>query len=386
MSLSAVIITGTNPIRAPRIRRQIKWLKLLGFSVKVIGRGEWPKNDVPYYRIGSPNWVQRYFAYIFLRRQQRFDFLIGSRVPGDCLGAISGAQLVVVNEIDLIPHGPFREAIMTPQKRVYFDVHEDHLSSLARNVLESIAFDSYNSWVRMQFDEFIAIRGFENVGFSTVEDSIARKYSKHMGADFKVVRNSPYFVEIEPHKVDTSRIQLVHHGMGTRSRGIEAAIKSLRSLPDFELHLYLVSTNWYLFKLKLLGLLHGVSKRLFLHRPVSTESIPLSISKHDVAIVLSPPVTENQLNALPNKFFESIQARLAVVVGPNPTMASIVKSSRNGIVLDGWMAKDLVEGLRGINGDEIARMKNASHTVAYEMSAESDFEVFRGLVTPRVET
>jgi len=386
VNLSAVIITGTNPVRAPRIRRQIKWLKLLGFSVTVIGRGEWPESDVPYFRIGSPTLVERYFAYIFLRRQQRFDFLVGSRVPSDCLGAISDAQLVVVNEIDLIPHGPFRDAIMTPQKRVYFDVHEDHLSSLARNILESIAFDSYNSWVRQQFDEFIANRGFENVGFSTVEDSIARKYSKHLGVDFEVIRNSPYFVEIEPHKVDTSRIQLVHHGMGTRSRGIEAAIKSLGSLPDFELHLYLVATNWYLAKLKLLSLFQGVSRRVFLHHPVSTESIPLSISKHDVALVLSPPVTENQLNALPNKFFESIQGRLAIVVGPNPTMSSIVKSCGNGIVLDGWTAKDLVQGLRGIQCDEITRMKNASHGVAYKMSAELDFEVFRRLITPGMET
>jgi hypothetical protein len=168
--------------------------------------------------------------------------------------------------------------------------------------------------------------------------------------------------------------------MGTRSRGIETAINVLGSLPDYELHLYLVATNWYLAKLKLLSLLRGVSKRLFLHRPVSTELIPLSISKHDVALVLSPPVTENQLNALPNKFFESIQARLAIVVGPNPTMSSIVTSSGNGIVLGGWKTKDLVDGLKGLSGEEITRMKNASHRVAYEMSAESDFEVFRRLV------
>lgn len=386
MNLSAVIITGTNPLRAPRIRRQIKWLKLLGFDVTVIGRGEWPKNDVPYFRIGSPTLVERYFAYIFLRRKQRFDFLVGSRVPAESLAAIHVAQLVVVNEIDLIPHSPFRDAILTPQKRVYFDLHEDHLSSLARNILESIAFDSYNSWVRMQWDQFIAIRGFENVGFSTVEDSIARKYSKHVGAKFEVIRNSPYSVEIEPHKVDPSRLQLVHHGMGTRSRGIETAIKALGSLPDYELHLYLVATSWYLAKLRLISLFRGVSKRLLLHRPVSTELIPLSISKHDVALVLSPPVTENQLNALPNKFFESIQARLAIVVGPNPTMSSIISSHGNGIVLDGWNTKDLVKGLKRLDCDEIIRMKGASHRVAFEMSAESDFEVFRGLVTPSLET
>jgi hypothetical protein len=74
-------------------------------------------------------------------------------------------------------------------------------------------------------------------------------------------------------------------------------------------------------KIKSLAIICGVSKRVIFHKPVPTKEISANVNRYDIALVVIPPITENELHALPNKFLESIQGRLAIVTGPNPRMA-----------------------------------------------------------------
>ena len=62
--------------------------------------------------------------------------------------------------------------------------------------------------------------------------------------------------------------------------------------------------------------------------------LPRMANDYDVGLYLLPPTNFNQRYALPNKFFEFIQGRLAIAIGPSPEMAKLVeRSNADGVIL-----------------------------------------------------
>jgi hypothetical protein len=169
----------------------------------------------------------------------------------------------------------------------------------------------------------------------------------------------------------------VHHGVGTTHRGIEASIIAMRSIPKrFTLNFHLVAGPMYLLKIRMLAFVCGVSQRVKFHEPVPTRSIAGNVNKYDIALVVIPPITENELHALPNKFLESIQGRLAIVTGPNPSMAGIVNGAEIGVVLNGWSYRDIAKGLTDLEPARISFYKSNAGKISKRYSSLSDKKTF----------
>jgi len=83
---------------------------------------------------------------------------------------------------------------------------------------------------------------------------------------------------------------------------------------------------------------------------------------------------------LPNKFFEFIQARLAVAIGPSPEMARIVREHDLGIVSGDFSPKTFARSLSSLDGEKINYYKLRSHRIARRMSAERNKEILLDLV------
>ena len=115
-------------------------------------------------------------------------------------------------------------------------------------------------------------------------------------------------------------------------------------------------------------------------KPVPTRELASELNNYDLALVVIPPVTVNEDQAVPNKLLESIQGRLGLIVGPNSAMSKIVRDNSIGRVLKGWKSADMISGLNSISADEIAEYKSNSDSVSEEFSANSDREVFLGLI------
>jgi hypothetical protein len=202
-----------------------------------------------------------------------------------------------------------------------------------------------------------------------------------------VLRNAPAYVKQDPTPVDSNHIRLVHHGVGTNFRGIEESIQALKRLPSrFSLTLYLVSSQVYIWKLKLLALIYGVRSRVKFMKPVPTRELASELNNYDLAIVVIPPVTVNEDQAVPNKLLESIQGRLGLIVGPNSAMSKIVLDHNIGLVLKGWRSADIVSGLNSITADEIKKYKSNSGFVSEKFSANSDKQVFLSLINQTRES
>jgi glycosyltransferase involved in cell wall biosynthesis len=138
----------------------------------------------------------------------------------------------------------------------------------------------------------------------------------------------------------------------------------------FELHLLLMGNSRAIKKLKRAVLEDSVEGRVFFHNPVDVEEIPKAINPYDLEVIFFPPVTENLRHALPNKFFEAVQASIGVVIGDSPNMRAIVETDKFGLVVDGWQFSDLAAALNSLDRVTVNEMKINASNASKKLNSE----------------
>jgi hypothetical protein len=104
--------------------------------------------------------------------------------------------------------------------------------------------------------------------------------------------------------------------------------------------------------------------------PLKSHEIVPFINQYDIGVFLIPPITFNYENTLPNKFFDFIQARLAIAIGPTPEMAELVKAHNLGVVSQDFTPESLAAAIGKITITELRTYKQNSATAARELNAD----------------
>jgi glycosyltransferase involved in cell wall biosynthesis len=377
----ALILTYKTVFNTPRVLKELSWLTDLGWTVDTLGLGDIQASNGNHFPMQLPGPFLRYFAYLFLAKRKRFAKLVESRIPTPLAEELANYDLLIIHDLALLPWKPLREAVSTPDgPAIWIDLHENHVDSLSRNFLEKVAFEHYRRWELRLLKSVVDSRR-DRMILSSVSPWISERFGDYLGREVVTLRNSPPLQDLKPSKTDVKSINLIHHGVGTTHRGIEQAIRVLAELPDnFSLNLLLVASRPYFKKLESLALAHKVSHRLRFLEPVPTVGISQRINEFDIALIVNPPITVSEYRAMPNKFFESIQASLMLVVGPNPEMSQIVQEVRNGIVLPDWEDASLAQVLKSVTAEEIDAAKAASYKSRRKMSLEREQALFISLV------
>jgi len=373
----ALILTYKTVFNTPRVLKEISWLTDLGWTVDTLGLGGIQASNGNHFPMQLPGPILRYFAYLFLGNRRRFGKLVESRIPRRLDEQLANYDLLIIHDLTLLPWKPLRDAVsLKDGPTIWIDLHENHVDSLSRNLLEKVAFERYRRWELRLLKSVVDSR-HDRLILSSVSPWISERFGDFLGREVVTLRNSPPLQNLKPSKTDVKNINLVHHGVGTSHRGIEQAIRVLGELPDnFSLNLLLVASQPYFKKLESLALAHKVSHRVRFLEPVPTVGISKRINEFDIALVVNPPITVSEYRAMPNKFFESIQASLMIVVGPNPEMSQIVQEARNGIVLPDWEDDSLAKALRSLTSKDIDSAKDASYLIRGEMSLETERALF----------
>jgi glycosyltransferase involved in cell wall biosynthesis len=182
-------------------------------------------------------------------------------------------------------------------------------------------------------------------------------------------------VDLPVGDVNPDRIRLVHHGVASLSRGLELMIDAMAQVDErFTLDLMLVGSGPNLESLKKRAAPLG--SRVAFPDPVDVRQIPRAINAYDAEIIFFPPLTQNLKYALPNKFFEAVQGRLAIVTGQSSEMVSVVEQYGNGLVVDGWESADLATAINSLSANAIAAMKVASDRAARDLSSATEKRTF----------
>lgn len=212
-------------------------------------------------------------------------------------------------------------------------------------------------------------------GMLTVCPGIAEEYQRVIGVAPQVVMNVPPQQRgLTPSPTPPDRVRMIHHGGATRSRKIENMIRMFAHLDRrFSLDLMLVGSEpRYLQGLRELA--RGEPRIRFLE-PVPMREIPARINTYDLGLYLLEPNSFNNLHALPNKFFEFIQARLGVAIGPSPEMARLVREHACGVVAADFSPTALASSLQPLDATQIDAWKRQAHRAAEVLCWENESRV-----------
>jgi len=212
-------------------------------------------------------------------------------------------------------------------------------------------------------------------GMMTVSGGIADAYQKKYQVPRPaIVMNTPNFKRITAHPTNPNKIRLIHHGIASRTRGLQILIELMDELDDrFELNLMLMDGDLgYLDKLMAMARLSKRSDDIHFHKPVAYSDIVSYVNKFDLGIIFYPPITTNEILSLPNKFFEYIQARIGVAIGPSPEMSKVVSEFKLGVVGKDFRLSNFSKALNNLSTMEIDNFKINSDQVADFFSWEKN--------------
>jgi glycosyltransferase involved in cell wall biosynthesis len=343
-----------------RVTKQIRWLEAAGYRVDVLSRGpEHPDATGRAFTIGEPTKRLHFIFNALLPWPLRFQGGVGRYLPAD---ELRGQQydLILVNDLHLLPWAVKAIPAMA-NGPVVLDLHEVY-SGNGTGIQQKLLIGPYDDWLL----KFINSPVFTN--YQTVAEGIADLYRDQYGiARPAVIRNVAPYEELEPSPVDPDNILLVHHGYASVERGIDLMLDaSLLLEPRFHLILMVLGDDRMLAPLRAHPAV--VAGRAELREPVGVTEVARALNAYDLELIFFPPRFENNTFALPNKFFESVQGRLGVVIGQSPEIVGFVRDHQLGIVIDGWKPADLAAALNALSADEIAALKQGSASAAKELS------------------
>ncbi|MDH6256028.1 glycosyltransferase [Aurantimicrobium minutum] len=376
----AFVLSYTDLVSDPRVQKQINWLIEDGWAVDTLGYGKKPHKLVNKHFQISPkkrnfkHKIRTLLSHLFLGNQNTYNYSVSSYLPSKDFHkrlTQNPYDFILVNDIDLLPWIQSNALeILKANKNTLFhlDVHEFHEWTEVQGIPKIIAkrLNSYHSWI----SGLIGLDLFNTR--STVAEIIAEFYANEFHIPKPIViRNSKQYEKLVPTSVDPNKIELVYHGNSDLTRGLGTFIESLPLLEKrFHINFMLTGTPEAIAKVKSLASNQG--DRVTFHDAVPMIDVPASLNKFDLGLIYFPPVTENFRLSLPNKFFESIQARLGVVVGDAPSMQPYIDEYQIGVNVPGWGPEFLATTLNSLDTAQIEKLKSNTNRCAEEVNSEAD--------------
>ena len=270
------------------------------------------------------------------------------------------ADVVLANELATLP------VALRLGAPVVFDAHEYSPAEVGEKLWWRLLRAPYVRWQCRRYIPHVA-------AMTTVAPTIADEYERDTGVKAAVVLNAPARVHLEPTPVHDP-VRILHHGAARRGRGLEEMIAAAELLDErFVVDFVLVEHSpGYRDELVRRG---RANKRVRFPPAWPMHELALRANDYDLGLYSLPPVNFNHRFALPNKFFEFIQGRLGVAIGPSPEMARVIREYGCGTVADDFSAFALASAVNALDDAAIATFKRASHAAASELCAEKNEEL-----------
>lgn len=274
---------------------------------------------------------------------------------------------VIANDVNTVP---LAFSVCDPA-RVHADLHEYYPG----------LHDDVPKWVRLRkpYLTWLVRRWVPSAAtVTTVSGGLAEAY-RDLGVTAEVVTNAPEFRALAPARVEAP-LRIVHAGAALPGRRIEVMMQAVAaSRSAVALSLYLTPNDQgYLDELHRLA--DALGERIQVLPPVAHEDLLDTLNGFDLGIHVLPPSVTNQALALPNKFFDFVQARLGVIVGPSAEMARLVREHGLGIVTEGFDENDVRVALDALDADTVQGWKEAADRAAHDLSAASQLPAWQRAV------
>lgn len=360
-----LIISFSNIHSDPRVMRQVRLLESL-YAVTVVGFGKKPDANIQFVELQRCERFLFKLLRAFMRVIGLFEMQYWMQTyVKQALQLVHGDKfdLVLANDVSALPLA-FKLNADAP---VLCDAHEYSPREFDEKWLWRLHNGRYTHYLCATYLKKCS-------AMTTVCQGIADEYLKQYGVKAKIIHSAPSYQGLLPQPLIDGKIKLIHHGASIRARHLETMIEMMSHVDErFTLDFMLMDTNAaYLAELKLLA---ASNPRIRFISTVAMEEIPTFINQYDVGIYLLPPVNFNHQHALPNKFFEFIQASLAIAIGPSPEMANLLHLYHLGMVATSFEPKALAQSLNQLTNDDILKYKQAAFVAAKSLNAENEGKI-----------
>ena len=279
-------------------------------------------------------------------------------------------DLIICNETESLPIAHrLAKKNNTP---IYCDLHEYYMDDRRSGSL---------SKAQQQYEEWIFTNHLSHVKhFTTVSTEIITLYADKYNIKCTLLDNSCKFYNLSPRPTSKNNIRIISHGAAIPARRLELMIEAVSALDKrYTLDLYLMDNN-PTYKEYLKQLVEKNSQVTILD-PIPFYEIQSTINQYDIGLYLLFPTHLNNKFALPNKLFEFIQGRVAIVIGPTPAMAKLVNEYSIGIVSKDFTATALTDAIKKLSVSEINQFKKNTNRAAIERNSENNILEIRKIIS-----
>lgn len=351
-----LVLTFTDLSRDPRVRRQCAVVSRFGELV-VASPGSNPFEFVEHVRLESGatrSLASRLLTAFRLSARAFEDCYWSQRLVRDAVGKLAGRpfDLIVANDLECLPLALH----LANEAPVIFDAHEYAPAEFDDQLVWRVLVKPYRHYLCARYMR-------RCTAVTTVSQGIADEYARNYCDEAVVFPNACDLNELYPTRPEPGSIKLVHHGLALPSRCIDRMIDMFDFLDErFSLTFMLLpGPNDYLEVLKQRATKY---RQINFADPVSVVDICKATNRFDMGLFLLPPSNFNYRHALPNKFFEFVQARLAIAIGPSPEMSRYVEKYDLGVISSDFTPENLATKLNGMTSEECWQYKQNAHATA----------------------
>jgi len=366
--LKILILVYSEIQRDARVLRQIDWLKK-EHQITLFAFGKYHDDDVEYFPLKSSFPFYKKMLGALLLKCKLFNnyyWLIPTNQQAYKILSKwkSGFDLIICNDIFPLPLA----VKIKRNAKLIFDAHEYYPLENDADTKWMYFFYSYMDYLCKNYAPQADI-------MFTVGYRIAEEFVKRYNLNPLILMNLPQYVELKAKLHNATHIRLVHHGAALKGRNLELMIEIVNALDErFSLDLYLLSDNEkYINKLKAAI---AVKDRIRILEPLDVKNVIAVLNQYDAGIYLLNSKSFNNVNCLPNKFFDYIQARIALIIGPSPEMKTIVEKYNCGFVTRDFIVSNIVQEISQITKEQINLYKNNCETLAKELNSDLSKKVF----------
>lgn len=363
--LPSLLILSFSPIRSdPRVLKQVELFKGK-YAVSTCAYGAAPDGVAEHFELPADarGWSSDKVGLISRQYARVYNGMTAVQEARKILPR-RHFDIIIANDLNTLPLALELEPLLG----VHSDLHEYAPSEKESDKKWRLFVAPFMRWICRRY--LPAARSV-----TTVSQGIADEYHRKFGVDVGVVTNAaPYSAsEVTP---TGSAIKIIYSGAGQRYRKIELIIEAMRGVRD-EIQLdFVVMPNEPDYVNELKRLADTLPNVKFLETVPYEQLVPL-MRNYDVGMCFLPNSTFNLQHALPNKFFESVQARNGIIIGPSPAMVSLVEQYGIGTVAADFTVESLHTTLESLTPEIVSGWKSAADTAAKPLSAESQVLVWR---------
>lgn len=383
-----LVMCNPDPSGNPRPKRAIELCHKLGFTVDILSAPI--AGDVRYnnsYQIRRNNASETRIAKYFRTMINLFGivffrlFFVNSirvffhnykfRVHSFYFLKNNNYDLLIVEDLTLLPLA----FIIRKNAKIVFDAREYYSKQLKLTNRYKLFYKPVTEWICKTYlnrcDALITVSG-----------GLATEYQKEYGVSATVIRSTPYFHKATVKPINSEHVRIVHHGNATHLRKLEKLIDLVELLDkrftlDFYLNDNTPDRRLYVNKLKE----HAKNnQRIHFYKAVPYNNIINVLNNYDIGLFYVEPTTFNLRHTLPNKFFEFIQARLMIAIGPSPDMLNLVEAYNCGVASTEFNIEELAVIINNLSSENILFYKQNSAKAASVLCFEEEGKKFAKII------